>query len=164
MNDKKIDDLIKEKNDSLAEAVYENKLEIISQEKTKFNVYETEAIGNFEVDDALIKIKFLEVMILLEQKLYTFAYSNLLDNYDDDILKFHESVDSFKILSEDDLLMKSSEEEGGCLIATATYGSEMSAEVQQLRELRDNQLYYKQNLGNLSCLDLTNSITPFLQL
>ena len=29
---------------------------------------------------------------------------------------------------------------GGCLIATATYGSEMSIEVQQLRELRDNQL------------------------
>ena len=29
---------------------------------------------------------------------------------------------------------------GGCLIATATYGSEMAAEVQQLRELRDNQL------------------------
>jgi hypothetical protein len=29
---------------------------------------------------------------------------------------------------------------GGCLIATATYGSEMANEVQQLRELRDNQL------------------------
>ena len=29
---------------------------------------------------------------------------------------------------------------GGCLIATATYGSEMTTEVQQLRELRDNQL------------------------
>ena len=29
---------------------------------------------------------------------------------------------------------------GGCLIATATYGSEMAVEVQQLRELRDNQL------------------------
>ena len=29
---------------------------------------------------------------------------------------------------------------GGCLIATATYGSEMALEVQQLRELRDNQL------------------------
>jgi peptidyl-prolyl cis-trans isomerase B (cyclophilin B) len=140
VNDKKIDDLIKEKNNSLAEAVYENKLEIISQEKTKFNEYQTEAIGNFEVDDALIKIKFLEVMILLEQKSYTFAYSNLLANYDDDILKFHESVDSFKILSEDDLLIKSSEEGGGCLIATATYGSELAPQVQQLRELRDNQL------------------------
>ena len=29
---------------------------------------------------------------------------------------------------------------GGCLIATATYGSEMAPQVQQLRELRDNQL------------------------
>ena len=32
------------------------------------------------------------------------------------------------------------EEGGGCLIATAAYGSEMSPQVQQLRELRDNQL------------------------
>ena len=35
---------------------------------------------------------------------------------------------------------ESAEEGGGCLIATATYGSEMALEVQQLRELRDNQL------------------------
>ena len=33
-----------------------------------------------------------------------------------------------------------SEEGGGCLIATATYGSELAPQVQQLRELRDNQL------------------------
>ena len=33
-----------------------------------------------------------------------------------------------------------SSEGGGCLIATATYGSEMALEVQQLRELRDNTL------------------------
>ena len=29
---------------------------------------------------------------------------------------------------------------GGCLIATATYGSELAPQIQQLRELRDNQL------------------------
>ena len=33
-----------------------------------------------------------------------------------------------------------SQQGGGCLIATATYGSELSPQVQQLRELRDNQL------------------------
>ena len=32
------------------------------------------------------------------------------------------------------------EKGGGCLIATATYGSELAPQVQQLRELRDNQL------------------------
>lgn len=31
-------------------------------------------------------------------------------------------------------------ESGGCLIATATYGSEMAPQVQLLREIRDNQL------------------------
>jgi len=31
-------------------------------------------------------------------------------------------------------------ESGGCLIATATYGSELAPQVQQLRELRDNSL------------------------
>ena len=35
---------------------------------------------------------------------------------------------------------KEKSKRGGCLIATATYGSEMATEVQQLRELRDNQL------------------------
>ena len=32
------------------------------------------------------------------------------------------------------------EEGGGCLIATAAYGSEMAPQVQLLREIRDNQL------------------------
>ncbi|MGH7884073.1 MAG: cupredoxin domain-containing protein [Thermodesulfobacteriota bacterium] len=35
---------------------------------------------------------------------------------------------------------KSSEKGGGCLIATAAYGSELSPQVQKLRELRDNSI------------------------
>ena len=34
----------------------------------------------------------------------------------------------------------SSDNGGGCLIATATYGSELAPQVQQLRELRDNKI------------------------
>ena len=44
-----------------------------------------------------------------------------------------------KCVIEEEIKEKSSKG-GGCLIATATYGSEMAPQVQQLRELRDNQL------------------------
>ena len=144
-NDKTIDDLILENNNVLAEAVYLNKLEILSQKKIKTNVYQTEAIGNFEVDESSLKIKFLEVMILSEQKSYTFAYSNTVNSFNNDLPKFQKSLDSFRILSQESPIMKSSEDDsteegGGCLIATAAYGSEMSPQVQMLREIRDNQL------------------------
>ncbi|MFL2907178.1 MAG: CFI-box-CTERM domain-containing protein [Nitrosopumilus sp.] len=64
------------------------------------------------------------------------------------VSKFNESLNSFEILSQQSSESKSTEENtnqqteegGGCLIATATYGSEMAIQVQQLRELRDNQL------------------------
>jgi len=45
---------------------------------------------------------------------------------------------------------------GGCLIATATYGSELAPQVQQLRELRDNQL-----LGTESGTNFMNTFNDF---
>jgi hypothetical protein len=55
----------------------------------------------------------------------------------DDFSKYQGAIfvllDSFKIPA-------SPPSGGGCLIATATYGSELAPQVQQLRELRDNQL------------------------
>ena len=46
-----------------------------------------------------------------------------------------EAIQTEKVVSNE-----KSTDGGGCLIATATYGSEMAPQVQQLRELRDNQL------------------------
>ena len=83
------------------------------------------------------------------------------------------SVDfSFEILSQQSSESKSteentnqqSEEGGGCLIATATYGSELAPQVQQLRELRDNQLLQtesgKQFMGMFN--DVYYSFSPII--
>jgi len=143
---KTIDDLITEKNQILDQAVYQKQLEILSQQKIKSNVYQTEAIGSFQVDNISLKIKFIEAMIFSNDKLYTFAYSNTVENFNNELSKFNESLNSFEIPSQDSNIIKSTEkklseeEGGGCLIATATYGSELAPQVQQLRELRDNQL------------------------
>jgi hypothetical protein len=47
---------------------------------------------------------------------------------------------SFVVLPPQNTQEPTTSEGGGCLIATATYGSELAPQVQQLRELRDNQL------------------------
>ena len=140
-----IDELIIEKNNILDKAVYTGDLEITSQKKIKSNVYQTEAIGMFVVDEEKLDIRFLDVMILSQGKSYTFTYYNTLENFNNEISRFNKSLDSFKILSQESPLMEStteisSEEGGGCLIATATYGSELAPQVQMLREIRDNQL------------------------
>ena len=53
---------------------------------------------------------------------------------------------------------------GGCLIATATYGSEMALEVQQLRELRDNTLLYTESGTSFmkSFNDMYYSFSPII--
>ena len=53
---------------------------------------------------------------------------------------------------------------GGCLIATATYGSEMATEVQQLRELRDNSLLQTESGTNFMNIfnDVYYSFSPYI--
>ena len=164
-NGKNIDDLIKEKAEFLKNATASGNLEIISQEKSTINekqAYVTNARGNFTSNKESYNVKFREVIISTGNKFYIFAYSNGVDNFDDQVSKFEEAVNSFKITSNpiketNSTTIKTTESTttnstnstgkgGGCLIATATYGSELSPQVQQLRELRDNKLL-KSELG-----------------
>jgi peptidyl-prolyl cis-trans isomerase B (cyclophilin B) len=148
-NSRTLDDLIKEKDEFLKKALTSGNLEIISQEKSTINekqAYVTNARGFFQSNGTSYDVQFREVIISTPEKFYTFAYSNGVDNFNDQITRFEDSVNSFKILSEPTRETKSTdfsgktEEGGGCLIATATFGSELAPQVQQLRELRDNSL------------------------
>ena len=70
---------------------------------------------------------------------------NELIQYDQENNKMFDDNDggmylSFVVLPPQNTQEPATSEGGGCLIATASYGSELSPQVQQLRELRDNQL------------------------
>ena len=139
-----LDDLISEKAKKLSEGIESGELTIISQEKITVNgnqAYLTEAEGIFSTNDEKYDVKFQELLIYDTEKFYTLLYSNGIKEFDSQLPRFEESIDSFEIssnnVSDDEEPVK---EVGGCLIATATFGSELAPQVQQLRELRDNTI------------------------
>ena len=59
------------------------------------------------------------------------------ESHNEEVEESHtEEVEESKVVTN----LESEENGGGCLIATAAYGSELSPQVQLLREIRDNQL------------------------
>jgi peptidyl-prolyl cis-trans isomerase B (cyclophilin B) len=136
-NQRTLDDLISEKILSIQEILESGNLRIISQKETMINgndAYVIEAEGDFSSNGETFNVQFKEIMIYDSEKYYTFAYSNEINNFESQLSRFDETIDSFEILSQE------TEEGGGCLIATATYGSELAPQVQQLREIRDNMI------------------------
>lgn len=146
---KSFDDFIAEKNELLQQVVSTGSLEVISQEKTTINereAYVTDAIGVFETNNQSFDVKFKEITIMGHDKFYTFAYSNGVDDFENQLPRFDDSIDSFQVLSEpsEDSNVNLGEG-GGCLIATATFGSELTPQIQQLRELRDSTVLSTQS-------------------
>ena len=80
------------------------------------------------------EFEYEEIKEQLEQEYGTFEE---LQQEGKDIIK---NIPVEKIEKQGEGIIKSIPSGGGCLIATATYGSELAPQVQQLRELRDNKL------------------------
>ncbi len=142
-NQRTFEEAISEKNEALEEVIELGSLRIISHEMITIDgitAYVINAEGFFVSNGENLDVKFRDVMVFDTEKIYTLTYTNGVDDFDSQLPRFEETINSFEILSQDLSMDESVEERGGCLIATATFGSELAPQVQQLRELRDNTI------------------------
>lgn len=89
--------------------------------------------------------KKTEVMNTVGNQIMAMPYSVLIQESPQkiasDINLYYNDIKRGKSYSPESIIeSKHTSSGGGCLIATATYGSELAPQVQQLRELRDNSL------------------------
>ena len=101
--------------------------------------------------DSSKAVKFKQVMIEGINFHYVISYANHPDYFDEGLASYDKILDSFLMRSyvesdtnpENEVIVLDDKsfnetEKGGCLIATATFGTEMAPQVQFLREIRDN--------------------------
>lgn len=144
------DQFLSEKNQKLQSLSNSGLIEIISEEPITINnkdAFVWESKTTINQNDSIINAKFKEVTIGMPGKFYTITYFAEEEYFENNLDKFDEAVNSFEISTESPIknptekpTNETSSEGGGCLIATATFGSELAPQVQQLRELRDNTI------------------------
>jgi len=78
------------------------------------------------------------------EKFYVISYTNSEEYFENHTATYENAINSFSIQGDGTQPLSiaskdkaTQEEGGGCLIATATFDSELAPQVQQLRELRD---------------------------
>ena len=158
VDNRSVEQYLAEKSAALQPSIETGQLTIISEKETTVNgkeAYLLEVSGKFTTENGTTNVKFLEILIPTSEKFYIITYINDEINYENELENFNTALNSFVILSEADEVSSEEtttdeaevpseetdmEEGGGCLIATATFGSELAPQVQQLRELRDNTL------------------------
>ena len=144
-----IDEYVTEIKNDLADSINTGQLVILSEEKSVIkdnNVYVMDVKGAFITPENTFNLLFKEITFLYSDKFYKITYTNTEENFLSQLPQFSFVLDSLRFSSDiqdvslDNDVSSNPNDGGGCLIATATYGSELAPQVQQLRELRDNTL------------------------
>ena len=160
-NGKSIDERIVEGKKALEPVIESGQLEILSEEKTTINGNDAFTIatnGSFQTSAGSTNVMFKETTILSSEKFYIITFASSKNNFDTFLPDYEKTLNSFETLPKEsesngntitrdmeetittELSSPGGENGGGCLIATATFGTELAPQVQKLRETRDNTL------------------------
>lgn len=138
-------DHVAEIKKSIQKAIDAGFLTILNEETTTINGYEAfvrDATGRFNMTSGTINVKFKEIVLKGPTKFYILTYTNTENNFDASLPKFDKVVSTFKIEDVGELGdVPADKKNGGCLIATATFGTELAPQVQLLREIRDDAVF-----------------------
>jgi peptidyl-prolyl cis-trans isomerase B (cyclophilin B) len=124
---------------------------------------------DFQTPDGTVQFKIIQLSFINSESQYSIIYVNVTEWFRYELGAFLQTVDNFEIMIDGkmqpinfdsypvfrqviaDAKVKPELESlppvriGGCLIATATYGSELAPQVQLLREIRDNTVLQTQS-------------------
>ncbi|MEM2786095.1 MAG: peptidylprolyl isomerase [Candidatus Nitrosotenuis sp.] len=138
-------DHVAEIKKSIQEALDAGILTILNEETTTINGYEAfirDATGRFNMTSGRIDMKFKEIVLKGPTKFYILTYTNTENNFEAGLPKFEKVVNTFKIENVGEIVdVPADKNKGGCLIATATFGTELAPQIQLLREIRDNVVF-----------------------
>lgn len=144
-NGKSFEEYITKVKDSLQKSIELGELVILNENKTMVNgksAYELNVVQAFANEAGnIVNMKLKSIVISGPDKFYTIGYANSEENFDSKLDLFDEALNSFTILSNETSSQTNNETQnngGGCLIATAAFGTELAPQIQLLREIRDN--------------------------
>jgi peptidyl-prolyl cis-trans isomerase B (cyclophilin B) len=124
---------------------------------------------NLQTPEGTVQFKILQLSFINSELQYSIIYVNVTEWFRYELGAFLQTVDNFEIMIDGKMqpvnfddgpifkqLIAAAKAEpepeslppvriGGCLIATATYGSEIAPQVQLLREIRDNTVLQTQS-------------------
>ena len=147
LGDATFEEMLENHAATIQEAVDGGQLEIESRSMITVGgvvAQQTDARSDLEFAGQEVSIRFREVVVAGADDFYTITYSSIAEQFADSEGDFASVISSFTAAGVGRPPAAGADPDeaggGGCLVATAAYGTELAPQVQLLREVRDGAL------------------------